>query len=336
MSDLRGATLRGSWKLRAAAIPILFCLALTSGCKTSYDAAAAATQLTATASSLTSYYSALDRLLSEIDQLYQIQAVVNPLAPYDAQTKKHVTDTATEIQKREKLAAALTTLAQKFAKLSGSTAATDASKAAGNLESAVAALKISGVSMSASNVNVMKGAVDLIVKAIQEHKERKAAAALDKFTFALDTWFQSEEPYYNTIGLTYAKVTKSLAQALIKQGQVNSSLFLNAVFSPYGLTPQLTDPALKSKVQTILAAQLDKKSAALAAAQQTATTNMEKSLSEMASRIHLVATDKVMAIRAAPITLANVQNWISLVPQIAPAAATPAAKSSTSSGTKGK
>jgi hypothetical protein len=141
MRDLRGASLRRWLKLRTAAIPVVFYIAFASGCKTSSDAVAAATQLTATASMLTGYYSALNTLLSETDQLYQIQAAINPLVPYDAQTKNYVTDTALEIQKREKLAAALTTVAQEFAKLSGSTAATDASTAAGNLESAVAGLK---------------------------------------------------------------------------------------------------------------------------------------------------------------------------------------------------
>jgi hypothetical protein len=335
MPNLRGVDLCACRKLQIGLIPILFCLAFLGGCKTSDDSAAAATQLTATASSLTSYYSGLDALLSDTDQLYEIQAAINPLAPYDTATKNYVTDTAAEIQKREKLAAALTTLAQEFAKLNGSTAATDASTAAGNLNSAVTALKISSVTMSSSNVNVMKDAVDLIVKAIQEHKEREAAAAIDKFTSALDTWFQSEEPLYNTIGTNYATLTKSLVQALISQGQVDPSPFLNAVFSPYGLTPQLSDPTLKSKVQQVLSAQVDQKSEALAAAQQMATASMEKSLSEMASRIHLVATDKPMAIRAAPITLTEVQNWISVVPQIAPVATT-VAKSSTSTGTKNK
>ena len=337
MPDLRRVPLRSSRKARTAAILIVFCLAFTNGCKTSDDAAAAATQLTATASSLTGYYSALGTLLSETDQLYQIQAAVDPVVtPYDSKTKALITDTEAEIQKREKLAAALTTLAQEFAKLSGSTAAKDASTAAGNLESAVAGLKISGVSLSASTVNLMKDAVDLIVKAIQEHKEREAAEAIDKFTSALNTWFKNEEPFDNTIGSNYAAVTASLAKALIRKGQVDSSSFLSAVFSPYGLTPQLTDPTLKANVQTILTAQVDQKSAALASGQQTATTSMEKSLSEMQSRIHLVATDKPMAIRAAPITLADVQNWVSIVPQIAPAAATATAKSSSTTGTTTK
>jgi hypothetical protein len=319
--------------LRTASIPLFLCLILVSGCKTSDDAAAAATQLTATASSLTSYYSALGTLLSETDQLYQIQAAVDPVTPYDAQTKNYIADTAAEIQKREKLAAALTTLAQEFAKLSGSTDAAAASTAAGNLESAVAGLKISNVSMSASNVNLMKDAVDLIVKAIQERKDRQAADAIDKFTSSLDQWFQSEEPLYNTIGSDYAAVSDSLAKALIKKGQVDSSSFLTAVFSPYGLTPQLTDTTIKDKVQTILADQVDQKSAALVASQEAATIGMEKSLREMESRIHLVATDRPMAIRMAPITLVTVQNWISLVPQIAPAATTTAAKSSTPKST---
>lgn len=336
MHNLRGTALRGSNRLRIVTIPILLCLSLASGCKTSDDAAAAATQLTSTASTLTSYYSALETLNTETDQLYQLQAAINPLAPYDTQTKAYVTDTEAEIEKREKLAAALTTLAQEFAKLSGSTAAADASTAAGNLEAAVAGLNVPGASMSATNVNLMQDAVQLIVKTIQEHKEREAAAAIDKFTAGLDTWFQSEEPLYNTIGSNYAIVTKSLAQALISQGQVDPSAYLNTVFSPYGLTPQITDPALKSKVQAILAAQVDQKSAALASAQQSASTNMEKSLAEMASRIHMVATEKPMAFRTAPVTLTEVQSWVSRTRQGAPAAAATAAKSSTSTSTKKK
>jgi hypothetical protein len=168
-------------------------------------------------------------------------------------------------------------------------------------------------------VNLMKDAAKAIVKAVQEHREREAATAIDRFTGALRGWFDSEEPLYNSIGANYANVTLSLIQPLIEQGQVDPSSFLSAVFSPYGLTPQLTDPALRSKAQAVLGAQAKQKSAALATAQATATTNMEKSLVEMATRIHTVATDKPMAIRSAPITLAEVQNWISLVPQIAPA-----------------
>ena len=112
-----------------------------SGCKTSDDAVAAASQLTATASSLNNYYSALESLLTETDQLYQIQAAINALAPYDAPTKKFITETASEIHKRKKMATSLTMLAQEFAKLSGSTSETNASTAAANLETVVAGLK---------------------------------------------------------------------------------------------------------------------------------------------------------------------------------------------------
>lgn len=334
MPDLGAVTPHRYRRLRTAAVSLLLCVAFGSGCKTSDDAQAAAKQLTSTASLLTGYYSTLGTLLSETDQLYQIQAAINPLTPYDTQTKNYVNDTASEIQKREALASAVTTLAQNFTSLNGSTAATGASTAAGNLESAVAALKIPSATMSSGNVAVMKDAVDLIVKAVQERKEREGAAAIDKFTSALDAWFLSEEPLYNTIGSTYANVTKSLAQALIRQGQVDPSTFLSAVLSPYGLTPQLTDPALRSKVLGVLAGQVDEKSAALATKQATATTSMEKSLSEMASRIHLVATDKPMAIRSDPITLADVQSWIALVPQIAPAPPATTAKSTASTGTQ--
>ena len=188
--------------------------------------------------------------------------------------------------------------------------------------------------MSDSNVNLMKNAMGLIVTAIQEHKEREAAGAMDKFSTALDTWFRGEEPFCNTIGGNYANVTSALAKKLIRLGQVDPSPFLNAVFAPYGLTPQLSDPALRSKVQTVLAAEVDSKATTLAAAQEKATADMEKSLTEMASRIHLVATEKPMAIRAAPVTLTDVQSWISAVPEIAVGPGMPGAKASASPETK--
>jgi hypothetical protein len=334
MPELGGATRRGSHKLRIAATAVVFCLMFAGGCKTSDDAAAAAAQLATTASALTNYYAALHTLLADTDELYQIAAAIDPMEPYDTQTQAYVTDTAEEIQKREKLAAALTALAEEFGKLSGSTAATDASASAENLGTSLAALNIPKVAVSDTDVTLMKGAMELIVKAVQEHKEREAAEAIDKFSSALDAWFRDEEPFCNTIGKNYANVTSALAKKLIRLGQVDPSPFLNAVFAPYGLTPQLSDPTLRSKVQTVLAAQVDTRASALAAAQEKATEDMEKSLIEMASRIHLVATEKPMAIRTAPVTLNDVQKWISAVPEIGSGAGTPAAKSSLSTDTK--
>jgi hypothetical protein len=323
------------WRRRANVASCAIALALlmvAGGCKTSDDAAATATQLTSTASLLTGYYTALDTLLNETDQLYQIQGAINTVTPYDAQTRALVADTKSEIESREKLAKALTELAQEYAKLSGSAASADAEKDAGNLETALAGLKQTKVSMSASSVNLMKDAVGEIVKAIQERKEREASAAIDKFTAALDSWFQNEEPYYNTIGANYAGLTKSLAHTLVSKGQVDSSSFLSTALSPYGLTAQITDPTLKASIDNVMAAQIDQKATALSTAQAGASASMEKALAEMSSRIHLVATEKPMAIRAAPVTLAEVQSWIALVPQIAGTAST--ATGSASSGSR--
>jgi hypothetical protein len=188
--------------------------------------------------------------------------------------------------------------------------------------------------MSAGNVNLMKDAVDDIVKSIQERKEREASVAIDKFTTALDNWFKEEEPYYNSIGANYASLTQALAHTLVSKGQVDASSFLNVALSPYGLTAQLSDPALKASIDNVLAAQIDQKATALATAQASASASMEKALAEMASRIHLVAKDKPMAIRTAPVTLADVENWISLVPQIAGTASPAAGSASSSSKSK--
>jgi hypothetical protein len=61
---------------------------------------------------------------------------------------------------------------------------------------------------------------------------------------------------------------------------------------------------------------------------------MEKSLTEMTSRIHLVATEKPMAIRTAPVTLNDVQKWMSSVPELKTGSGKSAAKPSSSADTK--
>jgi hypothetical protein len=75
---------------------------------------------------------------------------------------------------------------------------------------------------------------------------------------------------------------------------------------------------MKQAAQTVPIPQVDQKSTALARAQQMATTNMENSLSEMASRIHLVLTDTVAKHPAALAILR--QSHVTLREEVAPPA----------------
>lgn len=292
-----------------AASALLACLALASGCKTSSDATAAATQLTSTAKALTDYYCALDTMLGETDELYTIQGALVAAAPYDAAAKSLVANTRAEIKKREALARDLTTLARSFSRLSGSTAPDDVATSAASLETEVASLKPIGTTLDSEEQNVMKIAIESLVKAVKEHKEREAAKAINSFTGALTTFFTREEPDCNSIGATYAAVSKSMALYLVEHGQADPSDLLKVVLAPYGLTAHLTDAGFEARILTIAKQQINQKADALEAAQKSASNSMEKSLKEMATRIQVVADDKPMSARIPPITLANVEKW---------------------------
>lgn len=296
----------------SAAASILFAsLFFAGGCKTSDDATAVASQLTETAKCLRDYYTALDTMLSETDQLYVVQAVVNPVTPYDDQTKAYVADLRAEIQKRETFAGDLTTLAEEFSSLSNSKAPGEMVESAGKMESEIDAMELTKTGLSTGELNMMNVALGAIVKAIQEHKEREAAKQMDAFASNLSGWFVRQEPQCESIGRDYARVSKSLALTLLEKGQTDPSNFLKVALDPYGLTPDLTDPALKLKVKALAKEQVGQKADALEAAQKSATEAMEKSLKEMSKRIDLLANEKPMALRSAPISIADVEEWAS-------------------------
>ena len=299
-----------AWRRTIAASVLLSCLFFAGGCKTSDAAAAAATQLTATAKSLTDYYSALDTILAETDQLNEVQVVLYEI-PYDTPTKAMIADTRAEIQKREALAKGLTDLAQSFAKLTGSTASTDASASAAKLETEVESLKPIKFKMSSEEQNGMKIAIGLVVTAIQEHKEREAARGISQFATALDGFFAKEALDYESIGKDYAVISSSLAKSLLQNGQTDPSGYFKVTLDPYGLIPEVTDTKLRGKLEKLAEGQVDQKAQALQDSQKSATDDMEKSLKQMSDRIKLVADEKPMEVRIPPITLANVEKWAS-------------------------
>jgi hypothetical protein len=299
-----------AWRRAIAASVLLPCLFFAGGCKTSDDAAAAATQLTATAKCLTDYYSALDTILAETDQLNTVQVALYEI-PYDAPTKAMIADTRAEIQKREALAKDLTDLAQSFAKLTGSTASTDASASAAKLETEVETLGPTKSKLSTGEQNLMKSAIGLVVTAIQERKEREAARGISQFATALGDFFAKESPDYESIGKDYAVISTSLAKSLLQNGQTDPSGFFKVALDPYGLTPEVTDTKLRDKLEKLAEEQVDQKAQALQDSQKRASDDMEKSLKQMSDRIKLVADDKPMEVRIAPVTLANVEKWAS-------------------------
>jgi len=106
---------------RAVAILILTACFLGTGCKTSDDAAAAATQMSTTAKALSDYYAALGAILADTDQIYILNGQLLS-KPYTAENRQLLKNNEAELAKRSALAADFSTLAGQFAALSGSTA----------------------------------------------------------------------------------------------------------------------------------------------------------------------------------------------------------------------
>jgi hypothetical protein len=286
----------------------LTCLCL-SGCKTSKDATAAANQLIATAQSLTDYYNALGTIATSTDRLNSVQVALYNI-PYDDAVKAQIVEARTEIQKRAAVAKGLTDLAKHFAMFTGSTPAADASASAGKLEDEVKTLETSDIFPTSSpEIVILNNSIGAIVRAIQENKKREVAKSVGEFAQALNNLFATESAVYVTLNIQYVTLSSSLAKRMLQEGKTDPTSFL--ALSPYALTPEIASHGLKNGVTNIAATQVDKRAATLTQSQKDASENMWESLNEMAARINLVANDKPMLARTAPVTLTQVEKWAS-------------------------
>ena len=268
---------------------VLFLVALT-GCRTNEESTAAAKQLTKAATSLSDYYASLHTLLEETDRLYQLQAIMTPIAPYDEITRARLHDTEAEIEKRQHLAAALAETAKSYTALAGSAAPATVAASAANLQSALSDLDSSHFGMSSGNLSLMQGSVKLIVGALKTRDEKLAAAQMDQLATELAKWFAAEEPACNSIASTYASLSESIALPLVMSGQTDLSAQFAPALTPYGLTPQLTDEALKARLRDSTRAAIATKSAAIIDQQKKASAELAASLTDAASRVHAIIT----------------------------------------------
>lgn len=288
----------------------LCCLMLIAGCKTSQDASAAATQMSATAKSLSDYYAALSTILTDTDELHSLNEQLYS-KPYSAENRKELKTTQSELDARVKLAADLSTFADDFAKLSGSTAPADVAAAGNKLETE--ADNLASYKASTGEQNVIKSALQLLVTAIQEHKEREAAQAMDSLACGLSSLFDKEAPAWNSVDDVYLQLAATLAGNLLNDNEVDYSPLLKPALDPFGLTPLASSAKLGAKLAPLAKQQIDARKAAQTSSYSSATDAMSKSLKEMSQRIHLVATDKPMAFRVPPITVATVEQWATQV-----------------------
>jgi len=298
-------------------IVVILVIAATclGGCKTSKDATALATQLSATSKALSGYYAALDKELQAIDQLNILGEGLNGTA-YDESAQGQIHDAMTAIEEREAMADTLGQVADAFGKLSGSTASTDAASSAGKLESAVEGLKLLPGTLNSTEKNALTSAVQGVVTLIQQHNERQAAEKMEDVANKLATLFASEQSACNSINDQYADLSRSFAQALVRNHQVDTSTFVSSLaasaLTPYSLTAKLSDD-VKTRLANEVPNEIARESAALKVSHQKASDAMEKSLQELAKAITTLAADKPLATNSPAAALGDVNQWASTI-----------------------
>lgn len=305
---------------------------ILAGCKTSADSTAAAAQMAGTSQTLCSYYKALQTTFEETNELYQLNESLYS-KPYTAENRQRLKNNEAELAKRVQLASDVSTLAKSFSSLSGSSAPADVATAASQVASDADTL--GNVKASATEQNALRAAVQALASAIQQHKEREAAKAMEGAAQSLSDLFAKETGVWNSTEQVYTQIAANLAGNLVDAHVTDNTAVLDVALTPFGLVRSSSAGDLNAKLAPVAKQQIATRQAAMDAAYASATDSMAKSLKEMAQRLQAVAQGKRMTLRAAPLSLQEVQQWSTEVTAIAngqaPGSATKSSASSTQS-----
>lgn len=319
MLDARRTVIRSAC-LAAA----LFAVSLTA-CKDTDDARAAAAQLAATTDALTGYYTSLHTLTVQTDQLNALEKAIVQ-TQYDSVLHQLLLDREKQLGERIALAQALSAVAHSLSALTAAKSADDASAAAEGLAKQVDSMTplANPTEFHSLVASSLAPALHLLVERLQAHKDREAAQALDATVKALAELFRKESPGYTEIQLDAVQESETLAQALVRRGQVDATAAIEPALAPLGLTarlaPSAADPSLPQRLQPVLTQQIQQRGAALDASSQAATGAMQASLDELVKRVHLVALGSPMRLRLKPPALSTVERWSAGVAAAVPAA----------------
>jgi len=290
---------------KAAAALLLTSLLLASGCRTSKDAVSAASQMAETAGALSAYYSSLRTILANTDLVFQINDALYA-KPYSAANRQLLADAESSLAKRAALASELSAVCGQFSQLTQSTAPGDVATAAAKLQTEIDGL--ASVKASSAEQASMKSALQLLVGAVQSHKERDAARAMDQLFSSLAALFDAESDVWQTREELFSRVAGNLAASLVESGSADNCSLLQQPLTPFGMSWSCTAET-RAKLQSLELAQLATRQKAFDTSYDKTSTSMSQALREMPSRIHLLATDKPFAYTRPPLTVANVEQW---------------------------
>jgi hypothetical protein len=287
---------------------------LLGGCKTSDDAAAAASQMQATSQQLSGYYKALQTTFQQTDELYQLNEQLYS-KPYTAENQQLLKNNEAELAKRAQLATDLSSLSEGFGALSASTTPSNVASAASQVQADLD--KLAPLKASSTEQGALKLAVQQLATAVQEHKEREAAKAMEGAAQSLSDLFAKEEDIWNSTEQVYSQIAANLASSLVDANVTDNSAVLDVALTPFGLVRNASVGDMNVKLAPVAKQQIATKRAAMDEAYESATSCMAKALAEMAQRIQTLATGKRVTERRAPLSLATVQQWVTQVNTVA-------------------
>ena len=302
--------MRRQWRSQATvlmfALLMFAFLGLGVSCKTSDDAQALASQMTATASSLSDYYAALAHLAEEHAKLERLQQATMGV-PLDPQDIAQLQDVQNALQKRADAAQALADLATAFTGLSGSSAPADVSNSAANLGVALSSLpQLPAVPTAPA---LMQSAGKILTQFAQEHDERKMAKSMDPTIAAFSQMFSQEKPAYDSIDRTYIGVAQTIALDLLQKNQVDPGSLMEPALKPFDLASRVPAGQLSQGLTDYAHEQITSQGAADIAAHAQASATMDNTLKELSKRTHQLATDGKMPERGLAVALSDVELW---------------------------
>jgi ribosomal protein S12 methylthiotransferase accessory factor YcaO len=262
------------------------------------------------------YYSVLVQIVADDILLGDLQNSLLPhgdVLPFPDANRALLNATSSELQKRADLAKTLQELSSAFSGLTGSTASTDISNAASKLGTELISLKALPPTAGApiSIPSAIGDAGKLVASLIQQHEEKKAAAALDATLNGLKELVSQESDVYDSLNQTYLTKAASLGNYCIDKNLVDVASVLAPALQPFSLTARLPSDANSLPLKAAAKTRVDETTKVLVAAHQKASAAMLQALTEMSTRIHELATSGRMPSRGTPVTLKTVESWIS-------------------------
>jgi hypothetical protein len=276
-------------------------------CKVSDDAIAAAQQMTTTAADLSAYYTSLTESLSNTIALNELDASFSKV-PFEDHSRQLIEDTLSEISKRKEAAQALARLAASMSGLSGSTVSSDVATAASALGNELVHVK--ALPGGSPVPDALGKAGSLLLQFIQQRKEKEAARAMDQTLAALVSLFEKEKATYDSIFRIHIFLATQVAKDLIDRQAVDPSPMLVPALKPFDLTVLPLDAKLRDTLHALELSRLQSSAEDASQRETKASSAMLAALQEMSSRVHLLATEKPMRMRANPFSLKIVESWV--------------------------